>query len=236
MTENAFRPKAAILCAGLGSRLQPFTKQLPKPLLPVGGVTLLERTVHYLREAGIDEITIVTGYRHEAFDDVAKRLNLRTVFNPDFAKRNNHSSVAALGDAFAESFIIDGDLFLTRNIFDEILEDLRLNGLRSGFVVQRTRKGTLEWELVEEAGELRGVRKNSEEGWSLSGISFWRAKEAERLRMGFANCSTDDFWEDCALDLLRKTPPLQVHVWKTKDFQIEREFLANGYTRRSVRV
>lgn len=179
MTDHALRPQAVLLCAGLGSRLQPFTKQLPKPLLPVGGVTLLERTVHYLREAGIRDITIVTGYRHEAFDEVARRMGLRTFFNPDYARRNNHSSVAVLGKAFADTFIIDGDLLLTRNVFTEILEDFRLHGPRSGFVVQRTRKGASEWEVIEEGGVLRGVRKNSAEGWSLSGVSYWRAEEAE---------------------------------------------------------
>lgn len=221
MTDHALRPQAVLLCAGLGSRLQPFTKQLPKPLLPVGGVTLLERTVHYLREAGIRDITIVTGYRHEAFDEVARRMGLRTFFNPDYARRNNHSSVAVLGKAFADTFIIDGDLLLTRNVFTEILEDFRLHGPRSGFVVQRTRKGASEWEVIEEGGVLRGVRKNSAEGWSLSGVSYWRAEEAERIRERLAGCGADAFWEDCVLELLQATPPLPVRVWKTRDFQVE---------------
>lgn len=75
--------------------------------------------------------------------------------------------------------------------------------------------------MIEEGGVLRGVRKNSAEGWSLSGVSYWRAEEAERIRERLAGCGADAFWEDCVLELLQATPPLPVRVWKTRDFQVE---------------
>jgi choline kinase/phosphatidylglycerophosphate synthase len=55
--------KALILAADVGSQLEKLTKQKPKALLPIAGVSLLGRVLRSLREAGIQEAWIVTGYK-----------------------------------------------------------------------------------------------------------------------------------------------------------------------------
>ena len=52
-----------ILAAGMAKRLRPLTDTKPKCLLEVAGRTLLERTVDAMRQAGITEFVVVTGYR-----------------------------------------------------------------------------------------------------------------------------------------------------------------------------
>ncbi len=54
--------KAVILAAGKGTRLRPLTDCCPKPLLLVGGKPLLEWLILRVREAGIEDILIVTNY------------------------------------------------------------------------------------------------------------------------------------------------------------------------------
>ncbi len=54
--------KAVILVAGKGTRLWPLTDNTPKPLLPVGGRPLLEWMIQRVREAGVDEVLLVTNY------------------------------------------------------------------------------------------------------------------------------------------------------------------------------
>lgn len=50
--------KAMILCAGMGTRLKPWTEKHPKALVPVGGIPILKRVGTNLIEQGFDEITV----------------------------------------------------------------------------------------------------------------------------------------------------------------------------------
>lgn len=57
--------KAMILAAGEGKRMRPHTQHTPKPLLKAGGMTLLERHIVALREAGIKDIVVNAAYLAE---------------------------------------------------------------------------------------------------------------------------------------------------------------------------
>jgi MurNAc alpha-1-phosphate uridylyltransferase len=57
--------KAMILAAGRGERMRPLTDTTPKPLLRIGGQTLIERHVHALARAGITELVINHAYLGE---------------------------------------------------------------------------------------------------------------------------------------------------------------------------
>ena len=53
---------ALILCAGYGKRLNPLTLDMPKPLLEINEVTLLENTINLLQDLGIKKIILNTFY------------------------------------------------------------------------------------------------------------------------------------------------------------------------------
>lgn len=61
--------KAMLLAAGRGVRLRPLTDTLPKPLVSVGGETLLEHNLRALRRAGIEEVVINVCYRAKQIID-----------------------------------------------------------------------------------------------------------------------------------------------------------------------
>jgi mannose-1-phosphate guanylyltransferase len=61
--------KALILAAGFGTRLQPLTNELPKPLFPVFNEPILEHTLHFLSSHGIKEIAINLHHRPEKIID-----------------------------------------------------------------------------------------------------------------------------------------------------------------------
>ena len=60
--------KAVILAAGKGTRMGGLTDEVPKPMLPVEGRPILEHIVIGLREAGIGEFCIITGWKAEVIE------------------------------------------------------------------------------------------------------------------------------------------------------------------------
>ena len=80
-----------ILAAGMASRLRPLTDTMPKCLLKVGERTLLERTVDAMRQAGISEFVVVTGYRANMIRDflTTHYSSLTTQNSPTFTFLHN---------------------------------------------------------------------------------------------------------------------------------------------------
>ena len=84
-----------ILAAGMAKRLRPLTDTKPKCLLKVGEYTLLERTVDAMRQAGIQEFLVVTGYRGEMIrsflEGYARTSKVSFTFldNTDYEHNNN---------------------------------------------------------------------------------------------------------------------------------------------------
>jgi mannose-1-phosphate guanylyltransferase len=62
--------KAVILAGGLGTRLQPYTFFIPKPMLPLGNKPLLEYIIEWVKNAGgIDNIVVCVSYLHRTIED-----------------------------------------------------------------------------------------------------------------------------------------------------------------------
>ncbi len=86
--------RAIILAAGEGTRLRPHTLDRPKCLVPLAGRPLLEWQLAALRAAGIDDITVVTGYRA----DQIEAMGLPTAHNERFADTNMVASLMCARD------------------------------------------------------------------------------------------------------------------------------------------
>ena len=84
---------AIILAAGLSSRFAPISYEKPKGLLHVRGEILIERQIRQLQESGIDDITVVAGYKKEYFFYLEEKHGVSIVVNEEYATRNNHSSL-----------------------------------------------------------------------------------------------------------------------------------------------
>lgn len=82
-----------ILAAGMAKRLRPLTDTKPKCLLKVGERTLLERTVDAMRQAGITEFLVVTGYRGEMIREFLTihypQATIQYLDNTDYEHNNN---------------------------------------------------------------------------------------------------------------------------------------------------
>lgn len=61
-------PPVAVLCGGFGTRLGELTRDMPKPMIPIGGRPYLERVLQSFAERGLRELVLLTGYRHEVIE------------------------------------------------------------------------------------------------------------------------------------------------------------------------
>lgn len=119
--------KGVVLAGGTGSRLFPLTKVTNKHLLPVGYAPMLWHPVWKLKEAGVDEILIVTGTEH--MGDVVGCLGSGKDFGCRFTyKVQDEAGGIAQALGLAENFAGRDNLcvILGDNIFeDSLTEDVR---------------------------------------------------------------------------------------------------------------
>jgi len=61
--------KAVILAGGLGTRLQPYTTFIPKPMLPLGEKPLLEHLIEWVKKNGIKDVVLCVSYLRKTIED-----------------------------------------------------------------------------------------------------------------------------------------------------------------------
>lgn len=91
--------RAVILAAGQGSRLRPFTDDRPKGMVQLAGRPLLHRQIEVLREGGVDDIVLVSGYR----GDQLQMPGVRVLENPRYAETNMVTTLFCAEQALRES-------------------------------------------------------------------------------------------------------------------------------------
>ena len=101
--------RAIIMAAGMGKRLQPVTLDVPKPLVSVGGVRMIDTVINALHKNGINEIYVVVGYLGEQFVSLESEYGVRLIENPFYETCNNISSLYAVREHIPNSIILDGD-------------------------------------------------------------------------------------------------------------------------------
>lgn len=120
--------KAVILAAGEGKRLKPITTSLPKPMIPLGGIPLLEHTILGLKSANITEILIIVGFKQEIIKQYfgeGNRLGVKISYITQEEYRGTaHATGYAKEFVKRDSFLmIYGDIVTDRQLFKEIVEE-----------------------------------------------------------------------------------------------------------------
>jgi len=119
--------KAMIFAAGLGTRLKPFTQHHPKALVEVAGVTMLERVIHRLADAGFRQIVINI---HHFPEQIRQFLQAHNNFGLDIAISDETEQLLDTGGGILHAQTLldtDGAPFLVHNV--DILSDIDLQAL-----------------------------------------------------------------------------------------------------------
>ena len=91
--------RAIILAAGRGSRMKELTKEHPKCLIQLKGKALIDWQLDALREAGLNEIAVVSGYKRELLED----LDVLEFHNDRWVETNMVSSLACANEWLSNS-------------------------------------------------------------------------------------------------------------------------------------
>jgi len=118
--------KALILAAGLGTRLKPLSDKTPKALIKINEITLLERTITKLKQAGFDQI--IVNVHHHA-NQIISFLNANNNFNIEIVISDEQDQLLDTGGGIKKTawFFDDGKPFLIHNV--DIVSDIDLNDL-----------------------------------------------------------------------------------------------------------
>ncbi len=114
--------QAIILAGGKGTRLQPYTTVLPKPLMPVGDYPILEIIIRQLKRTGVNEIVLAVGYMSQlfqAFFNDGKRYGLKIKYSFEEKELGTAGPLSLILDILDENFILmNGDILTTLNYSD----------------------------------------------------------------------------------------------------------------------
>ena len=112
--------KAIILAGGRGKRLRPITDYVPKPLIPIKNIPIIEWQIKYLKKFGVSEIIICSGYKTEMIENYLnnKKLGIKITFSIEKKPLGTGGAIKKAGKKIKEkSFIvINGDVITNIDI------------------------------------------------------------------------------------------------------------------------
>lgn len=114
---ESYRVKNAVILAAGGADVSAKSvHSMPKGLFVKNGETLIERQIRQLKEVGIDDITVVIGYKQELYFFLKDKRNVRLLINPDL-KKNNLYSLYIAREYLDFTYILNCDNYFEENPF-----------------------------------------------------------------------------------------------------------------------
>jgi len=106
--------KAIILAGGRGKRLRPITDYVPKPLIPIKNIPIIEWQIKYLKKFGISEVIICSGYKTEMIENYLnnKKLGVKIKFSIETTPLGTGGAIKKAGKKINEKtfIVINGDV------------------------------------------------------------------------------------------------------------------------------
>ncbi len=105
--------KAIILAGGRGKRLKPVTDFVPKPLVPIKNIPIIEWQIKYLKKFGVSEVIICSGYKTEMIENYLnmKNMGVTVKFSVEKSPLGTGGAIKKAGKMIKDKsfFVINGD-------------------------------------------------------------------------------------------------------------------------------
>lgn len=208
--------RAILLAAGMGTRLRPLTLDTPKSLIIVNGKPLLERQIEFLKEVGVEEIIVVTGYLSEKFNYLKDKYGVNLVHNDKYDVYNNIYTMYLVREYLEDTYVIDADVYISDNFL--------LQNPKTSMYFSANKKGFKgEWKLhFDETLKVKDIEVGDYEGYILCGVSYWNKKDTDiivrELEYMVENGDfTELYWDDIVKNNI---PKLDIRVQKISEDSI----------------
>lgn len=206
------------MAAGTSSRFVPLSAERPKGLLEVKGEVLIERQIRQLKEAGIADITLVVGYKADMFAYLCDKYGVDIVFNEDYARYNNTSSLIRVIDKLDNTFVCSSDNYFPENVF--------MNDSYDSYYSALYAEGeTNEYCLTTDADDyITDVRVGGRDAWYMVGHVFFNREFSEAFRNimteNYKNDTTKQgYWEDLYIRYIDQLPKMKINRYKEGEIQ-----------------
>lgn len=214
---------AVMLAAGLSTRFAPVSYERPKGLLRVRGQVLVERQIEQLLEAGITDITLVVGYKAEAFRYLAAKYGVRLLENDEYASRNNAWSLWLARNLLGNTYVCSSDDWFAQNPFEHYV-------YASYYATSFEAGPTEEWCVTEDgSGRITEIDHDGRDAWALLGHVYLDRDLAVRLVRCLGEALEDgwalpELWDEVLRQYIgdlpiqaRHLPAGMVHEFDTLD-------------------
>lgn len=198
---------AVILAAGASTRCIPLSLELPKGLFEVKGEKLIDRQIQQLKEAGINDITVVLGYKKEQFYYLEEKFGVKFIINDAFNIRNNIESLYLARKELKNTYVCVSDSYFVENPFNQ--HEFRT--FNAG--VSTSEPSNEMYVDLDSNGRIIAMEEGRNQGQVLLGHSFW-SKEFSEGFIALAEADREvgkyhsQFWEWLVKDYLDTLPPM----------------------------
>lgn len=215
---KSIKRNAVILAAGTASRFVPLSAEIPKGLLEVKGEILIERQIRQLIEAGIEDITVVVGYKAEMFQYLKSKFGVHIVINEDFERYNNVSSIIRVLDKLSNTYICSSDNYFPTNVFvgepvQSYYSALYAAGLTGEYCLSLDREDN-----------IVGVQVGGQNSWYMVGHVYFNNEFSSAfcniLQLEYKNEETKQgYWEDVYIRYINQLPLMKVNRYGAHEIE-----------------
>lgn len=205
---------AIILAAGTGTRLRPLTENIPKALLKINNVTILERLVKIFVDNNIEKFVFVVGHNQEKVKEFSKKLSekyevkIKNIQNEKYDTTNTSCSTYLVSKNIEDDFIlVNGDNILDPRIIRDIVDTKY-----SSMVIDNYKKLNDESfkikimdNLIKDIGKELDVVESSGEFIGVSKIVKKDLNEFNRILLGLIKKDPQNYYDFAYKDLSKRT-------------------------------